>query len=120
MYKRQSFKSTLKIAEDKLQEYLGCFTVISDEYNVEISDLALNETSNALILNLMNPVYKDEEIKVSYRGFEGKMCIRDRSTDVGMALQGLVSGVSVTSSAGDPGSVANIQIRGVTSISRCV
>lgn len=39
------------------------------------------------------------------------------STDVGMALQGLVSGVSVTSSAGDPGSVANIQIRGVTSIS---
>lgn len=66
-----SFKSTLKIAEDKLQEYLGCFTVISDEYNVEISDLALNETSNALILNLMNPVYKDEEIKVSYRGFEG-------------------------------------------------
>lgn len=39
------------------------------------------------------------------------------SSDVGMALQGLVSGVSVTSSAGDPGSVANIQIRGVTSIS---
>lgn len=66
-----SFKSTLKIAEDKLQEYLDCFTVISDEYNVEISDLALNETSNALILNLMNPVYKDEEIKVSYGGFEG-------------------------------------------------
>ena len=63
-----SFKSTLKIAEDKLQEYLGCFTVISDEYNVEISELTLNETSNAFILNLESTVYQDSDIKVSYTG----------------------------------------------------
>lgn len=70
-----SFKSTLKITEEKLQEYLSCFTVISDGYNVEISNLVLNETSNALILNLINPVYKDEEIKVSYQGIEGNPII---------------------------------------------
>lgn len=39
------------------------------------------------------------------------------TTDVGMALQGMVSGLSVTSSGGEPGSVANIQIRGITSMS---
>ncbi len=39
------------------------------------------------------------------------------SSDLAQSLQGIVPGLSVTSSAGDPGSVANIQIRGVTSMS---
>lgn len=39
------------------------------------------------------------------------------SSDIGMALQGQVPGLSISASAGDPGSVANIQIRGVTSLS---
>lgn len=39
------------------------------------------------------------------------------STDLGMALQGMVSGLSVVASSGDPGSVANIQIRGISSMS---
>ncbi|MFR9584709.1 MAG: TonB-dependent receptor [Rikenellaceae bacterium] len=39
------------------------------------------------------------------------------SSDLAQSLQGVVPGLSVTSSAGDPGSVANIQIRGVTSMS---
>ena len=39
------------------------------------------------------------------------------SYDLGVALQGQIAGLNVTSSAGDPGSVSNIQIRGITSIS---
>lgn len=39
------------------------------------------------------------------------------SSDLGTALQGLVSGLSISASSGDPGSVANIQIRGVSSMS---
>jgi len=34
------------------------------------------------------------------------------SYDLGVALQGQIAGLNVTSSAGDPGSVSNIQIRG--------
>ncbi len=36
--------------------------------------------------------------------------------DLGLALQGMVPGVSVTASSGDPGAASNIQIRGVTSL----
>ncbi len=39
------------------------------------------------------------------------------TSDLGMALQGSVPGLSITSSTGEPGASANIQIRGVTSIS---
>lgn len=39
------------------------------------------------------------------------------SSDLGTALQGLVPGVSISASSGDPGASANIQIRGVTSLS---
>ncbi len=39
------------------------------------------------------------------------------SSDLSMALQGAVPGLSITSSTGEPGASANIQIRGVTSIS---
>ncbi|MFR9652645.1 MAG: TonB-dependent receptor [Rikenellaceae bacterium] len=39
------------------------------------------------------------------------------SADLGTSLQGLVPGVSITASSGEPGATSNIQIRGVTSIS---
>ncbi len=39
------------------------------------------------------------------------------TSDVSSRLQGQIAGVSVTSSSGEPGEAANIQIRGVTSLS---
>ncbi|MFR9519393.1 MAG: TonB-dependent receptor [Rikenellaceae bacterium] len=39
------------------------------------------------------------------------------SADLNMALQGMVPGLNVTASSGDPGSSANVQIRGISSIS---
>lgn len=39
------------------------------------------------------------------------------SADLGTALQGLVSGVNVQASSGEPGSMANVQIRGIGSVS---
>ncbi len=39
------------------------------------------------------------------------------TSDVGSALQGQIAGVSVSASSGEPGSTANIQIRGLSSIS---
>ncbi|MFI3306187.1 MAG: TonB-dependent receptor [Rikenellaceae bacterium] len=39
------------------------------------------------------------------------------ATDLGQTLQGLVPGLSVSSSGGDPGDPANIQIRGISSLS---
>ena len=38
------------------------------------------------------------------------------TADVGTALQGLVAGVNVQMSSGQPGDVANVQIRGINSI----
>ncbi|WP_344785692.1 TonB-dependent receptor [Postechiella marina] len=38
------------------------------------------------------------------------------TSDLGSALQGQIAGVSVTSSSGEPGSEANVQIRGLTSV----
>lgn len=38
------------------------------------------------------------------------------TSDLGSALQGQIAGVSVTSSSGEPGAEANVQIRGLTSI----
>ena len=39
------------------------------------------------------------------------------TSDVGNAIQGLVSGVNVTAASGEPGEASNIQIRGITSLS---
>ncbi|WP_139958664.1 SusC/RagA family TonB-linked outer membrane protein [Flavicella sediminum] len=38
------------------------------------------------------------------------------TSDLGTALQGQIAGVTVTSSSGEPGSEANIEIRGITSL----
>ncbi|WPR71086.1 TonB-dependent receptor [Flavobacterium sp. NG2] len=38
------------------------------------------------------------------------------TADLGSALQGLIAGVNVTSSSGDPGAEANVQIRGLSSV----
>lgn len=38
------------------------------------------------------------------------------TSDLSIALQGQVPGLSVTSSSGEPGAIANIQIRGITSL----
>ncbi|MGA9639648.1 SusC/RagA family TonB-linked outer membrane protein [Flavobacterium sp.] len=38
------------------------------------------------------------------------------TSDLGSALQGLIAGVNVTASSGDPGAEANVQIRGLSSV----
>lgn len=43
--------------------------------------------------------------------------MKTSSADLGTALQGLVSGVNVQASSGEPGSMANVQIRGIGSVS---
>ncbi|WP_366182528.1 TonB-dependent receptor [Flavobacterium ovatum] len=41
---------------------------------------------------------------------------KSATSDLGSALQGLIAGVNVTSSSGDPGAEANVQIRGLSSV----
>ncbi|MGM8362000.1 SusC/RagA family TonB-linked outer membrane protein [Flavobacterium sp. ARAG 55.4] len=41
---------------------------------------------------------------------------KSATSDLGSALQGLIAGVNVTASSGDPGAEANVQIRGLSSV----
>lgn len=62
-----SYKSTIKMDDTLLKEYLDCFSVTVGNENINISEILLNETSDALILTLQDPVYADDDIKVNYK-----------------------------------------------------
>lgn len=59
---------------------------------------------------------KKKEVIGSVASVNSSDITKTSTSDLGSALQGLVSGVNVQASSGEPGSAANIQIRGIGSV----
>ncbi|WP_298536347.1 TonB-dependent receptor [uncultured Algibacter sp.] len=59
---------------------------------------------------------KKKEVTGAVAQVGAEVLTQTATSDIGAALQGQVAGVNVTASSGAPGSEANIQIRGLTSI----
>ena len=60
---------------------------------------------------------RKKELTGAVARVESESLTKISTSDLGTALQGQIAGVSVQSSSGAPGSAANIQIRGINSIS---
>ena len=59
---------------------------------------------------------KKKEITGAVSQVKAEELQRVNSSDVASALQGQIAGVNITSTSGDPGETASIQIRGITSL----
>jgi len=88
---------------------------------VNKSEINVRLKTNAVQLNEAVSIGYGTVRKKELTGAATQVSSKDLShvvnNDLGMALQGMISGVTVSASSGDPGSVGNIQIRGVTSMS---
>lgn len=60
---------------------------------------------------------KEKELTGAVAQVKSEELTKINTSDLGNALQGMVSGVSVTAESGAPGASSNILIRGVTSVS---
>lgn len=59
---------------------------------------------------------KKKEVTGAVASVKSEVIERTATSDLGAAIQGQIAGVNVIASSGAPGAVANIQIRGVTSV----
>lgn len=59
---------------------------------------------------------KQKEVTGAVANVKAEVLEKTTTSDIGSALQGQISGVTVTSSSGEPGSEANILIRGFSSL----
>ena len=114
---------SLKIPNDKnvlVVSYLG----------YKEQKVSLNKNQNFYTIRMREDVeLLDEVVVVGYGTMrkkeltgavarvESESLTKISTSDLGTALQGQIAGVSVQSSSGAPGSAANIQIRGINSIS---
>ncbi|GIZ09616.1 TonB-dependent receptor [Flavobacterium sp. UMI-01] len=61
-------------------------------------------------------VQKKKEVTGAVSRVKEEDVAKSATADLGSALQGLIAGVNVTASSGDPGAEANVQIRGLSSV----
>ncbi|MFI3288538.1 MAG: TonB-dependent receptor [Rikenellaceae bacterium] len=59
---------------------------------------------------------RKKEVTGSVARVEAEQIVKFSTADVGSALQGQIAGVNVQASSGAPGDVANVQIRGISSV----
>lgn len=62
-------------------------------------------------------VQKKKEVTGAVGSVGAEELLKTAGADIGSAMQGLVTGVNVQASSGEPGSMANVQIRGIGSVS---
>ncbi|MDG2280569.1 MAG: TonB-dependent receptor [Flavicella sp.] len=111
---------TIKASDgDVLQfSYMGM-----DDKNVTVSGATVNITLNALVDELEEVVVigygaqKKKEVTGAVAQVKAEAIEDFVAADVANSLQGMVAGVNVTASSGEPGEASSIQIRGITSLS---
>ncbi|AWG22811.1 SusC/RagA family TonB-linked outer membrane protein [Flavobacterium faecale] len=81
--------------------------------NIELKS-SVNELDNIVIVGY--GTQKKKEVTGAVAQLKGDDLIQNSTSDLGQALQGQITGVSVTASSGEPGSESNISIRGLSSI----
>ncbi len=100
--------------------YIGCKTrhiplkkgqknykIILSEETIELDDVVV----------VGYGTMRKKEVTGSVARVGGEELSKMATSDVGMSLQGQIAGVNVQAGSGEPGSAANIQIRGLSSIS---
>lgn len=81
--------------------------------NIDLKE-SVNELDNIVVVGYGKQTKK--EVTGAVSRVKEEDVARSATSDLGSALQGLIAGVNVTASSGDPGSEANIQIRGLSSV----
>ncbi|MCW2121032.1 SusC/RagA family TonB-linked outer membrane protein [Flavobacterium sp. 7A] len=75
---------------------------------------SVNELDNIVVVGY--GTQRKKEVTGAVSRVKQEDVAKSATADLGSALQGLIAGVNVTSSSGDPGAEANIQIRGLSSV----
>ncbi|TYA92146.1 SusC/RagA family TonB-linked outer membrane protein [Seonamhaeicola marinus] len=104
---------------NKLQfSYLGFVDKVITLGNQTSLNVSLQEDLSTLdeVVVVGYGTQKKKELTGAVAQVKAEDIMNQATSDVGSALQGQIAGVSVTSSSGEPGSEANVQIRGLTSI----
>ncbi|AWG22231.1 SusC/RagA family TonB-linked outer membrane protein [Flavobacterium faecale] len=81
--------------------------------NVNLKE-SLNELDNVVVVGY--GTQRKKEVTGAVSRVKEEDVAKSATSDLGSALQGLIAGVNVTSSSGDPGAEANVQIRGLSSV----
>lgn len=99
--------------------YVGMGTKEVKVDNQKVVNVTLEDDTQALeeVVAIGYGVVKRKELTGAAIQVGAESLEKTVTSDVAMALQGAVPGLNITSSTGEPGSNANIQIRGITSIS---
>lgn len=81
-------------------------------------NLSLEENVSALdeVVVVGYGAQKKKELTGAVAQVKSEELLKTSTADIGTALQGQIAGVNVTASSGQPGSEANVMIRGLTSI----
>ena len=99
--------------------YIGMETKEQPVNGQKVVNFILEENTQVLdeVVAIGYGVVKRKELMGAATQISSEALEKTVTSDLGMALQGTVPGLSITSSTGEPGASANIQIRGITSIS---
>lgn len=111
------FMLKVKIGTPLLISYIGYKSqTLPAAKNMKV---ILKENSHLLndVVVIGYGVVKKKELTGAVAQVKGDDISKNNVADLGQALQGMISGVSVTSESGAPGAGSNILIRGVTSVS---
>lgn len=86
--------------------------------NSNTLDVALASASSTLgeVVVVGYGTQRKKEVTGAVASVNSEVLEKTATSDLGAALQGQIAGVNVTASDGAPGSTANIQIRGITSV----
>lgn len=110
------YEINAKIGDRLVFSYVGMttktVTVTSKQLNVTLSE-ELSELDEVVVIGYGS--VKKKELTGAVARIDSEDIANQVTSDIGNAIQGRISGVSVVSS-GEPGEAAQIQIRGITSL----
>ena len=109
-------KFTLEVAKDAILQvsYIGYMNQEISVGNKSVLSISLQEDTQKLdeVVVIGYGTMKKSDITGAISSVSEEKIARQAVANVSTALQGLATGVSVTSSSGSPGSAATIRIRG--------
>lgn len=113
-------KFTLEVAKDAILQvsYIGYMNQEIPVGNKSVLSISLQEDTQKLdeVVVIGYGTMKKSDITGAISSVSEEKIARQAVANVSTALQGLATGVSVTSSSGSPGSAATIRIRGVGTV----
>lgn len=116
-----NFTLQTDLKEGRLEvRFLGYHTMMVPFNTLKTNyDITLNEEAAELneVVVVGYGTMRKKEVTGAVARVSNEDISKISTSDLGTALQGMIAGVNVQSSSGEPGAVSNIQIRGLSSIS---